>query len=112
MGSLLAVGAELGNASSLVFAPPDRTNIQPASMQQASGGLRGLGPCPLPSPAPSGCRVLRRPVAPRATLTHAPLTAATSGRLAAALNGSLAKWQWPAMLATGAMPARLLPLQP
>lgn len=81
-------------------------------MQQASGGLRGLGPCPLPSPAPSGCRVLRRPVAPRATLTHAPLTAATSGRLAAALNGSLAKWQWPAMLATGAMPARLLPLQP
>ncbi|KAL4853513.1 putative GTP diphosphokinase RSH1 [Chlorella vulgaris] len=68
-------------------------------MQGLGSRLRGLGTSALPPPALSlRYRVIRLP-GPVATLSQAPLTTATSRGLLAAVNG-LAKWQWPAVLAT------------
>jgi hypothetical protein len=73
-----------------------------AIMQQANESLRCLEPCTFRPPA------LRRvppcrggSLRPHATISQAPLTVATTRGLAAALHGGLAKWQWPAVLATG-----------
>lgn len=75
-------------------------------MQGPGSRLRGLGTSALPPPALSlRYRVIRLP-GPVATLSQAPLTTATSRGLLAAVNG-LAKWQWPAVLATG-VPLQLI----